>query len=141
MAKTDFKSVDEYIAAQPAPVQVVLERVRSAIRKALPKAEEVISYQIPAYTLNGVRVIFFASWKTHYSLYPAGPDLIAEFQSDLAPYEVVKSTIRFPLSKPVPARLIASIARFLAKRADKPEHTKRAASKKRSGSQRRGSKA
>src|SRR5579859_3319304 len=51
MARTDFKSVDDYIAAQPEPVRRVLELVRSTVRKALPGAEEVISYQIPAYKL------------------------------------------------------------------------------------------
>src|SRR5262245_22401176 len=53
MAKTDFRSVDEYIATQPEAVRGTLERVRATIRKALPKAEEVISYQIPAYRLAG----------------------------------------------------------------------------------------
>ena len=71
MAKTDFKSVDEYIASQPEAVQGVLERVRSTIRKAVPGAEEVISYQIPAYKLHGRAVLYFAGWKQHYSLYPA----------------------------------------------------------------------
>jgi uncharacterized protein YdhG (YjbR/CyaY superfamily) len=52
MAKTDFKSVDEYIASQPETVQGVLERVRNTIRKALPGAEEVISYKIPTYKLQ-----------------------------------------------------------------------------------------
>ena len=71
MAKTDFKSVDEYIASQPEAAQGVLQRVRSTIRKALPEAEEVISYQIPAYKLHGGPVLYFAGWKQHYSLYPA----------------------------------------------------------------------
>ena len=71
MAKTDFKSVDEYIASRPESVRGILERVRSAIRKALPGADEVISYQIPAYKLQGRAVIYFAGWKQHYSVYPA----------------------------------------------------------------------
>jgi uncharacterized protein YdhG (YjbR/CyaY superfamily) len=58
MAKTDFKSVGHYIAAQPKAVQAILELVRSTIRKALPGAEEVISYQIPAYKLRGETVIY-----------------------------------------------------------------------------------
>ena len=57
MAKTDFKSVDEYIATHPEDVQVILQRVRTAIRKAVPGAEEVISYQIPAYELHGGTVL------------------------------------------------------------------------------------
>ena len=115
MARTDFKSVDEYIAAQPAAAQGVLERVRSAIRKAVPGAEEVISYQIPAYKLHGDRVLYFAAWKQHYSLYPATGRVIAAFKDDLAPYQVNKSTIRFPLSQRVPVRLIQRIAKFRAK--------------------------
>lgn len=113
--ETNFTSVDDYIDGQPDHVREVLHRVRSVIRKALPKAEEVISYQIPAYKLNGERVIFFAGWKAHYSLYPAGPRLVDAFAEELAPYKVSKGTIRFPLSKPVPSNLIEQIAKFRAK--------------------------
>ena len=132
MAKTDFKSVDEYIAAQPEAVQGVLERVRGAIRKAVPRAEEVISYQIPAYKLPGGPVLYFAGWKQHYSLYPATEDLVAAFKDELAPYEVNnKGTIRFPLSQPVPVKLIERIANFRAKNVAAKEKVKAAAPKKR----------
>ena len=63
IAKTDFKSVDEYIASQPEAAQGVLGRVRSAIREAVSGAEEVISYKIPAYMLHGGPVLYFAGWK------------------------------------------------------------------------------
>jgi uncharacterized protein YdhG (YjbR/CyaY superfamily) len=116
MAKTSFKSVDEYIASQPEAVRELLERVRSAIRGALPLAEEVISYQIPAYKLEGSTVIYFSGWKQHYSLYPANRQLIAAFRDDLAPYEHNdKGTLRFPLAMPVPVKLIARLAKFRAK--------------------------
>lgn len=115
MAKTGFKSVDEYIAAQPEAVQAVLGRVRRAIRVALPEAEELISYQMPAYKIGSDRVLYFAGWKRHYSLYPAGARLVEAFQDELARYEVSKGTIRFPLSEPVPVKLIGSIARFRLK--------------------------
>ena len=131
MAKTDFKSVDEYIASQPAAVQGILGHVRSAIREALPGAEEVISYQIPAYKLRGGRVLFFAGWKQHYSLYPAGERLVAAFRDELASYEVSKGTIRFPLSQPVPVKLIGRIAKFRVKEVAEREKAKRAAPKKR----------
>ena len=114
MAKTHFKSVDHYIASQPEPVQPLLQRIRAIIRRALPKAEETISYQIPAYKLNGKAVIYFAGWKKHYSLYPATARLVAAMPDDLAPYEIGKGTIRFPLSEPVPAKLVERIARFRA---------------------------
>ena len=116
MAKTNFKSVDEYIVTKPENVQHVLERVRRAIRKALPKAEEVISYQIPAYKLDGRTVIYFAGWKEHYSIYPATARLVAALRDELAPYEVNnKGTIRFPLTGRIPVRLIGDIAKFRAK--------------------------
>jgi uncharacterized protein YdhG (YjbR/CyaY superfamily) len=115
MARTDFKSVDEYIASHPEAVQRVLKRVRSTIRKAVPGAEEVISYQIPAYKLHGRPVLYFAGWSQHYSLYPSTDRLVAAFKDELAPYEVSKGTIRFPLSEPVPVKLIERIATFRAK--------------------------
>jgi len=117
MAKTEFKSVDEYIAAQPDAAQGILGLVRGAIRKAVPGAEEVISYKIPTYKLHGGVVLYFAGWKRHYSLYPAGERLVAAFKDELASYEVKKGTIRFPLSGPVPVKLIERIAKFRAKEA------------------------
>lgn len=116
-AKTTFKSVDQYLAARPAEARARLERVRGAIKKALPTAEEVISYQIPAFRLHGRAVIYFAGWKEHDSLYPASARLIAAFSDELAGCEVEKATIRFPHKKPVPVRLIERIARFRAKEA------------------------
>jgi uncharacterized protein YdhG (YjbR/CyaY superfamily) len=116
VAKTDFKSVTEYIASHPRGARGILKRVRSAIRKAIPRAEETISYQIPAYKLNSRAVIYFAGWKRHFSLYPATRRLVAAFKDELAPYEVNdKGTIRFPLSEPVPVKLIEAIAKFRAK--------------------------
>ena len=130
MAKTDFKSVNEYIESQPEAVQRVLKRVRSTIRKAMPEAEEVISYQIPAYKLHGRPVLYFAGWKQHYSLYPSTAPVVAAFKDDLAPYQISKGTIRFPLSEPVPVTLIAGIAKLRAKEAAERKKAK-AAPKKR----------
>jgi len=131
MAKTGFQSVDQYIAAQPEPVQRVLKRVRNAIRKAVPGVEEVISYKIPTYKLQGGPVLYFAGWKKHYSLYPATAHLVAVFHDDLAPYEVDKGTIRFPLSQPVPVKLIERIANFRAKEVAERQQPKAVAAKKR----------
>ncbi len=112
MAKSGVKTVDEYIASQPVAARPALTRVRDAIRKALPKAEEVISYNMPTWKLDGVAVIYFAGWKQHYSLYPAGARLVAAFRDELATFEINKSTVRFPLAEPVPEKLIQRIARF-----------------------------
>ncbi|HXM43272.1 MAG TPA: DUF1801 domain-containing protein, partial [Bryobacteraceae bacterium] len=113
--KTGFKSVDEYVAAQPAAVRGILGRVRGAIRKAVPGAQEVISYRMPTYTLHGRRLLYFAVWKQHYSIYAATEQVIAVFQGELALYQVDKGAIRFPLSEPVPVKLTGRIAKFRAK--------------------------
>lgn len=114
---TGFSSVNEYIAAQPTPVRAVLERVRRTIRKAVPGVEESISYQIPAFRLNGRVLIYFAAWKEHYSVYPSNARLVAAFKTELARYELSKGTIRLPVDEPVPVRLIGGIAKFLAREA------------------------
>ncbi len=130
MPRTDFKSVDEYIASQPELVRPVLTRVRRAIRKAIPGAEEVIRYQMPAYNLRSGTVLYFAGWKRHYSLYPATAQVVEAFRDDLAPYEVNnKGTIRFPLSEPVPEKLIQGIAKVRAKESAQAAKVKGAAKK------------
>jgi uncharacterized protein YdhG (YjbR/CyaY superfamily) len=131
-AQRSPRNIDEYIAGFPRPVQAVLERVRSTIRKAVPGADEAISYQMPTFKLNGRSVLYFAGWKQHYSLYPSTDPLVAAFKDELAPYEVSgKGTIRFPLSEPVPVKLIAGIAKFRAKEIVEQEKGLAAARKKR----------
>ena len=115
MARPDFRSIDEYIAAQPAAAQVALGRVRCAIRAAAWGAEEGISYKIPAYTLHGSVLLYFAGWKSHFSIYPAGDRLMTAFKGEMEPYRASKGTLRFPLSEPVPVKLIERIARFRVK--------------------------
>jgi uncharacterized protein YdhG (YjbR/CyaY superfamily) len=115
MPSSGSKSVSEYISAQPKAVQSALKAVRAAIRQALPGAEEAISYKMPTYKLDGVAVIYFAAWKAHVSIYPASAKLLAFFRKDLAGAAINKSTIRFPLAEPVPAKLIARIAKFRVK--------------------------
>jgi uncharacterized protein YdhG (YjbR/CyaY superfamily) len=130
MPKTDFKTVDEYLATLPAATQAVLRRVRGAIRKALPDAEEHISYQIPAYKLDGKTALYFAGWKEHFSLYPASAALVAAFGDELVPFAVSKGTIRFPLSQPVPLKLVERIAKFRGEEARaRPKTAKRPAAR------------
>ena len=131
MRKADLTNVDEYISAQPEAAQIVLQRVRNTLRRALPGAEEVISYKIPAYKLHGRIVLYFAGWKQHYSLYPAGELLVAAFKDQLASYKVSKGTIRFPLCAPIPVKLVERIAKFRAEEAAQRERSKPASVKKR----------
>lgn len=130
MAKTRFKSVDQYLAAQPEVLRAALERVRSVIRRAVPEAEEVISYNMPTYKLASAPVLFFAGWKRHFSLYPATGRVVAAFQDELASYNVDQGTIRFPVSEPIPVKLIGRIAKFRAKEVARREKTKGVVPKK-----------
>lgn len=115
MAKTDFKSVDDYLATMPDATRAVLEQVRAIIRKVLPDADEGIAYQIPAYKKDGAGVIYFAGWKEHFSLYPVGEQFEAAFPEEAAKYPLAKGTIRFKLDEKVPARLIEKIVKMRAK--------------------------
>lgn len=131
MSRSDFQSVDEYIASQPEAVRSILTQVRKSIRDSLPAADEVISYKMPTYKLRGDVVLYFAGWKQHISLYPATACLLAEFKQELAPYKVPKSTLQFPIAQPVPLKLIARIAKFRAREiAEKQKKAKTPASRK-----------
>ncbi|MGH9255616.1 MAG: iron chaperone, partial [Vicinamibacterales bacterium] len=81
--------------------------------------------------LDGRPVLYFAGWREHYTLYPSTSRLVAAFKDDLAPYEVSKGTIRFPLSEPVPVKLIEALAKFRTKEAAERGKAKAAAPKKR----------
>lgn len=114
MPRTDFDSVDDYLEAQPAQVRRALAQVRAAIRKALPRAAEAISYQIPVYKLDGRMVLYFAGFARHYSIYPASAALVEALGKAVAGRLHSKATIRFAFDEPVPARLIARIAKLRA---------------------------
>ena len=107
------KDIDEYIAGFPKDVQKILNKIRSTIKKAAPKAEEAITYQIPTFRLNG-NLIHFAAYKNHIGLYPA-PRAVEKFKKELARYGAGKGTLRFPLYEPIPYDLITKIVEFRAK--------------------------
>ena len=116
--KKPFTTIDEYISTFPADTQVILEKIRQAIQKAVPEATETISYGIPTFDLNGQHLVFFAGWKQYVSLYPlpAGDEA---FQQKISHYKKEKSTLRFPLDKPIPYDLVGEIVILLKK--EKPE--------------------
>lgn len=102
-------SIDGYIAEFPPETQTILEAIRSIIRAVAPEATETIAYDIPAYTMDGRRLIYFAGWKNHVSLYPV-PDGDEEFRSMIAPYQVSKGTLKFNLGEPLPEELVRRVA-------------------------------
>lgn len=110
-AKTKFNSVDEYIASFPEETQKVLEEVRAIIKSIVPDARENISYQIAAFEVNGKNFIHIAGWKQHISIYPipAGTDA---FNKEIAKYADGKGTMKFPLDKPLPLKLIEKAIKY-----------------------------
>ena len=113
--KKNFESIDEYIASFPTNVQTILEQIRQAIKQAAPKAEEAISYNMPAFKLNG-NLVWFGAFKNHIGFYPR-ESAIEEFREKLSEYEVskVQGTVKFPLDKPVPLDLIKEMVKFRVK--------------------------
>lgn len=107
-----FASVEDYLASLPAEVRTVLEDVRATIHSALPEAADVISYNMPAVTIGGRRVVHYAGWKKHVSLYPT-PDPTPEdatLADEIAPYAAGRGTLKFPIDQPVPHDLVTRIA-------------------------------
>lgn len=125
------KDIDEYIADFPPDVRLMLQKVRTAIRKAAPHAEEAIKYQMPTFVLNG-NLIHFAGYKNHIGLYP-GSKPVEEFKDELSRYETSKGTVRLPLDKPIPAGLISKITKFCVKRNLERVVSREAAKVKRKG--------
>lgn len=117
--KKPVTTVGEYISTFPPNVRVVLENVRQVIQKAAPDANETMSYGIPTFDLNGKHLVFFAGWKRHISVYPlpAGDEA---FQQRIAQYKRVKSTVQFPLEKPIPYDLVGEIVTLLQREKPRP---------------------
>lgn len=111
--KGSYSTVDEYIALQPVSLQPGLELLRKTIKKAAPGAEEMISYQMPAYKLNGM-LVFFSAAKKHYGFYPTASPIVA-FREKIKLFETSKGTIKFPLDKPLPLKLITEIVKWKVK--------------------------
>ena len=123
--KARFKSMDEYIATFPDETQKILKEVRATIKAAAPETGETISYGIPTFTLNGTYLIYFAGWKNHISIYPI-PTGTETFNKQISHYVEGKGTLKFPLDKPLPLKLITKIVRLRVnenrKRTDKKRY-------------------
>ena len=106
----EIKTFDNYINQFPEEIKSKLESIRAAIKKAAPKASEVISYGMPAFKQNKV-LVYFAVGKNHIGFYPT-PNPIKVFSKELEAYKTSKGAIQFPLDKKIPLTLIARITKF-----------------------------
>ena len=107
------KDIDTYIAGHPKEVQKLLEQFRATVKKQAPGAEELISYGIPAFRLNGL-LVWFAAHAKHIGFYPRA-SAIEAFKKDLTAYKTAKGSVQFPLDKPLPVGLITKILKFRIK--------------------------
>ena len=104
------KSVDEYLVGVPEPARSTLNRMRAAIRSAVPaEVTETISYRIPAFKHNRV-LVWYAAFSDHCSLFPTA-SVIDAFKKELKGFSTSKGTIHFPMDKPLPIALIKKIVK------------------------------
>jgi uncharacterized protein YdhG (YjbR/CyaY superfamily) len=103
------KTFDGYLAALSAPQRAALEKLRKAIRSAAPKAEECISYGVPAFRLNGMFLVALAAAAKHCSFFPGST--LRALKVDLRGYDTGKGTIRFQPDRPLPAALVRKLVK------------------------------
>lgn len=106
-------TVAKYAESFPKSTQTIIKKMRATIKKAAPKAVESISYQMPAYKLNGV-LVYFAAYENHIGFYPT-PRGIAPFKKELVKFKCSKGAIQFPLDKKIPWALVSKIVRYRVK--------------------------
>ena len=107
--KTKAKTVDDYLSRLSDDKRVALERLRQQIRAAAPRAEECISYQMPAFRLDGRMLVWYGAGANHCAFYPGG--VVGDYQKELAGFETSKGTIRFQPDHPLPAALVRKIVK------------------------------
>lgn len=123
-----IKDIDSYLALAPAHLRPLLEKLRQTIRKAAPKAEELISYGMPAFRYHGI-LVYFAGFKDHCSFFPGNASLINEMKDELKGFKTSKGTIRFSVDNPLPASLVTKMVKARVKQNLEKEKAKQARAK------------
>lgn len=106
-----FTSINEYISTLPENAQNAMGEIIATIKAKVPNAEEHISYNMPAFKVNGEYFVHFSAWKNHIGMYPI-PAGNEAFQKQIEPYRSAKSSLNFPLDKPMPIKLIEKVIKF-----------------------------
>jgi uncharacterized protein YdhG (YjbR/CyaY superfamily) len=105
------KTIDEYLAGVDADHRDALQKLRETIHTVTPKAEECISYGLPAFRLNGRLLVAFGGWSNHCAFYPASSAALKNLQDDLKDFQTSKGTIRFSPDKPLPRSLVKKLVK------------------------------
>ena len=108
------KNIDEYLLTLPDEVRITLEKLRQTIRQAAPDAEEVISYQMPAFKYHGM-LVYFAAFKNHCSFFPGNAGLLETMKDELKDFKTSKGTLQFTVEKPLPVPLVKKIVKARVK--------------------------
>jgi uncharacterized protein YdhG (YjbR/CyaY superfamily) len=111
MKSKRFSSINEYTKPLPRPIAARIMAIRAIVKKAAPDAVEVISYNMPAFKLNGKILLYFAAFKNHIGVYPY-PSGINALAKELASYKTSTSTVQLQHDEPFPIRLIAKLVKF-----------------------------
>jgi uncharacterized protein YdhG (YjbR/CyaY superfamily) len=111
--KKTLNEIDTYISILPLKTQKRLSEIRLLIKQAAPAAEEIISYQMPAYKLHGM-LVYFAGYKNHIGFYPTASG-IKQFELEIVAYKHSKGAVQFPINEPIPAELVTRIVAFRIK--------------------------
>ena len=127
-AKIVPETVDQYIAAFPTDVKKRMQQLRKTIKVAAPKAEEVISYQMPGYKYLGM-LVYFAAYKNHIGFYP-GAGGVLEFYKELSSFRSAKGSVQFPHDRPIPFEIISKIVKFRVKQNEEKLSLKKSNGKK-----------
>ncbi|HEX6548164.1 MAG TPA: DUF1801 domain-containing protein [Candidatus Dormibacteraeota bacterium] len=104
------QQIDAYLAELDEPKRSTLEQLRATIRSVVPEAEEVISYQLPAFQVEGKIVAGFAAFKNHLSYLPFSGSVLEQLGEDLSKYPGgTKSSLHFPIDQPLPESLVKKL--------------------------------
>jgi uncharacterized protein YdhG (YjbR/CyaY superfamily) len=106
-----YRNIDDYVASFPPELRKVLEQIRQTVRKAAPGAEEMIKYNMPAFSSNG-NVVYFGAFRHHIGLFPS-PSGVPAFEKELSAYKTGKGSVQFPLDHSMPLSLISRIVKYV----------------------------
>jgi len=114
-----FTSISEYYAGFSEEINLLLSSLRTAIQQAAPKAEETISYNMPAFKQKKI-LVYYAAYKNHIGFYPTAKPLEV-FAEQLTKYKTSKGAVQFALDKPLPIALIKKMVKFRLKQIEDDE--------------------